>query len=164
MTGPLAGESGNVEPIVIRRLQYAALVLALLTAGIHLYWGIPRFTNYASVGVMPDPRPLLFVLSGHAVVVGVTLVGLGVVDARRTYLPGIGLMLAHIVGYVGWHTVYSHGLEESHSHATEVLHVNNVAVVVLDHLLNSPIALVSKLAEVAVIGLLAALYVAAWRR
>lgn len=163
MTGVPADTSGDVEVITVHRLKYAALTLALLTAGVHLFWGIPRFVNYLSVGVMPDPRPLLFVLSGHAVVVGVTLVGLGLIDARRTYLPGIVLMLAHVVGYVGWHTVYSHGLSNSHSHATEAFQVGNVVAVVIDHLINSPIALVSKLAEVAVIGLLATLYVAAWR-
>lgn len=164
MYGSTSDERADDGPAGYHRLQCAALVLGLLTAGIHLAWGIPRFTNYVSVGAMPDPRPLLFVLSGHAILAGVTLASLGVVDPRRTYLPGIGLMLAHVAGYVGWHTVYRHGLAETGSHATDVVHVDSPVVVVLDHLLNSPIALASKSAEVAVIGLLAALYAVERRR
>ena len=133
-------------------------VRGLVVAGLHLWWGLPRFLNSASVGVMPDPRPLLFVLSGHAILVGVTLVGLGVVDVRRTYLPGVGLRLAHLVGYVAWHTVYDHGLESGGRHAAEVAHAEHLGVVVVDHLATSPLALAAALAEVAVIALLLGLY------
>ena len=156
-----AGEGGNST--ALGSLEAVAASLVLVTAGIHLWWGIPRFTNYASVGVMPDPRPLLFVLSGHAILIGVSLVALGVIEPRWTYLPGIGLMLVHIVGYVGWHTVYRHGIEASTHHETAVNHVDDLPLVIADHLLNAPIALASKLAEVAVIVALAALYLHAER-
>lgn len=139
-----------------RRLQYAAGALALVVAGVHLYWGIPRFVAYASVGVMPDPRPPAFVLSGHAILLAITLIAAGVLDARRTYLPGMALMVVHLAGYAAWHTVLSHGLlgasvEEGHGHLTPV----GAVVEVLSHVLNSPLALVSKLAELAVLVLLA---------
>jgi hypothetical protein len=138
------------------RFERALIPLALLTAGIHLYWGIPRFTNYAAVGVMPDPRPVLFVLSGHAILGALTLVLLGVVDKRWTYLPGMVLMLAHLVGYAAWHTVFSHGVArsaETTRHVHDVTHTDAV-VSVVEHLVNSPLALASKLAEVLVFGLL----------
>lgn len=143
------------------RFEQALLPLALVVAGIHLYWGIPRFTNYVAVGVMPDPRPVLFVLSGHAILGAITLVVLGVVDKRWTYLPGMALMAAHLVGYAAWHTVFSHGVAhstETTSHVHAVPHDQAVISVVLEHLVNSPMALVSKLAELALLGLLLWLY------
>lgn len=164
MTTPTDGADPGRRDAGAPGLRAAALVLGLVVAGLHLWWGLPRFLNYASVGVMPDPRPVLFVLSSHAILVGVTLVGLGVVDARRTYLPGAGLMLAHLVGYVAWHTVYDHGLEPGGHHAAEVVHVERLPVVVADHLLHSPLALAAALAEVAVLALLAALVLRARRR
>lgn len=143
-----------------RRLRFAAGLLALVVAGVHLYWGIPRFVAYASVGVMPDPRPAAFVLSGHAILLAVTLVAAGVLDARRTYVPGMALMVVHLASYAAWHTVLEHGVlgasvEEGHGHLT----VSGAFVEVLSHVVNSPLALVSKLAELTVIALLVALYV-----
>lgn len=132
------------------RLEAAAGVLALVVAGTHLYWGIPRFAAYTSVGAMPDPRPLAFVLSGHAVALAVTLVALGVVDSRRTYVPGILLMAAHVAAYVAWHTVLAHG---GAGHGHDHVHLGVVAA----HLAGSPLALASKVAEVGVLVLLAAL-------
>lgn len=143
------------------QFEQTVIALALLTAGIHLYWGIPRFTNYVAVGVMPDPRPVLFVLSGHAILGGLTLVLLGVVDKRWTYLPGMALMLAHIIGYAAWHTVLSHGVAysaETTSHVHDVPHTDAMVTIVFEHLVNSPLALVSKLAELAVLSLLLWLY------
>ena len=144
------------------RLRTAAALLALVVAGIHLYWGIPRFVAYATVGVMPDPRPLAFVLSGHAILLAVTLVAAGVLDPRRTYVPGMALMVVHVAGYAAWHTVLAHGVPGAtetvgveHGH----LHVGNAAVIVLQHVASSPLATASKLAEVAVLVLLAVLYV-----
>lgn len=141
----------------------AAGALALVTAGIHLYWGIPRFTAYAAVGVMPDPRPLAFVLSGHAIAVALTLVLLGTIQARRLYLPAIVLMMVHILSYVAWHTVLAHGVgatdpgaADDHGHLTLV----SIGPLVLEHLLNEPIALISKTAEVGVILLVVGLYLA----
>lgn len=136
-------------------LRVAAGLIAVLVAGIHLYWGIPRFTLYASIGTMPDPRPLAFVLSGHAILIGITLVAAGVVDADRLYLPGIGLMAIHLIGYVAWHTVLSHGVAAgrrppSHSHSGPVALLGDVGT----HLLHSPLAFTAAVTEIAVIVLL----------
>lgn len=140
-------------------LRLASGALAIAVAVTHLYWGIPRFVAYASVGVMADPRPLAFVLSGHAIVGAVTLVAVRAIDARRTYLPGIVLMLVHLGAYVAWHTILSHGgagSPDSHSHGSTLadgLHV------VVEHLLNSPLALAAKSAEFGLLVLLGALLV-----
>lgn len=141
-------------------LKYTTVVLLLVVAGIHLYWGIPRFTAYASVGTMPDPRPLAFVLSGHAIVLAITLVVLGVIESRRTYLPGIALMLVHLVGYAAWHTVLSHGGEAvaSGGHSHDHIHVGDIVLDLIQHLVNSPLALGSKLTELTVVLLLSSLY------
>jgi hypothetical protein len=133
-------------------VQFAGL-LCVMVAGIHLYWGIPRFLLYTSIGTMPDPRPLAFVLSGHAILIAVTLTAAGVLEARRLYLPGIGLMILHIVGYAAWHTVLSHGVSgTAHTHATSTL--LGQLQIVIEHLLHSPLPLISKVAELAVLVLL----------
>lgn len=145
-----------------RALESAAGILALVVAGVHLYWGIPRFVAYASVGTMADPRPLAFVLSGHAIVVALTLIPLGIVDSRRAYAPGMALMVVHLVSYAAWHTVLDHGVPGAtaavdHGHSN--LHLGDALFVVLGHVVNSPLVLVSKLAEFGVLILLASLYV-----
>lgn len=132
-------------------------LLAVIVAGAHLYWGIPRFLLYTSIGTMPDPRPLAFVLSGHVILITVTLVAAGVVEANRVYLPGIALMTIHIVGYAAWHTVLSHGVSGTgHTHATN--DILGQLHIVLEHVLNSPLALISKTAELGVLVLLGMLY------
>lgn len=136
--------------------------LALAVAAVHLYWGIPRFVAYASVGTMPDPRPLAFVLSGHAIVLAITLVLLGRVDSRRTYLPGVAITIVHLVGYAAWHTVLAHGVSgasTSGGHGHGHLHAGDALLLVVDHVVNSPLALVSKSSELILLVLLSFLYV-----
>lgn len=136
--------------------------MGLVVAATHLYWGIPRFVAYAAVGTMPDPRPLAFVLSGHVILIGISLVALGRLGRTRTYLPGMALMLVHLVGYAAWHTVLAHGVpgaDRSTNHVHGYVHLADALLVVLEHVLNSPLALVSKLAELTVLVLLAILYI-----
>ncbi len=149
------------------RIELLAGVIALAIAAIHLYWGIPRFTAQATVGSYTDPRPLAFVLSGHAIALAITLVLLGVITPSRLYLLGIALMLLHLVGYGAWHTVLSHGVVDptatGHSHVQEptssilseiLWNLSNV----LEHVVNSPLAFVSKTLELTELGLLGYLY------
>lgn len=144
----------------VERLRITAGALATVVAGLHLYWGIPRFTLYATIGTMPDPRPLAFVLSGHAILIAITLVATGVLQADRLYLPGIGLMLIHLIGYVAWHTVLTHGVAAGqrpagHTHGGPIALVGDV----LTHLSNSPLALAAALSEIGVVVLLGMLVV-----
>lgn len=143
------------------RIELVCALLALVVAGIHLYWGLPRFAVYATVGTMADPRPLAFVLTGHAIAGGVSLAALGVLDPRRLYRPGIALMVVHLGAYAAWHTVLSHGVggETHHEQLTPFAAIH----VVLEHVVNSPLALASKTTEAAVLVLLGWLLLAEWR-
>jgi hypothetical protein len=67
------------------------------------------------------------------------------------------LLLVHLVGYAAWHTVLSHGVSGA-SHGHGHVHLGDAVVIVLGHLVNSPLALVSKLAELVAVVLLAVLY------
>ncbi len=150
------------------RVELLAGGIALGVAAIHLYWGIPRFTAQATVGSYTDPRPLAFVLSGHAIVLAITLVLLGVIEPSRLYLFGLTLMIIHLVGYGAWHTVLSHGgvvdpTATSHSHVHEsTSHMLSEIVwnltIVLEHVVNSPLAFLSKSLELTELCLLGYLY------
>jgi len=134
------------------QLELVCGLLALVVAGVHLWWGLPRFALYATVGTMADPRPLAFVLSGHVIAIGITLAAVDVVERRHLYLPGIGLMLVHLGGYVAWHTVLAHGLGVGTPH--EHLTLLTALPIVLEDLLRSPLALAAKAAEATVVVLL----------
>ena len=136
--------------------RLVAAGLAFLIAIVHLYWGMPRLTAYLMAGTMPDPRPPLFVLSGVAILVGVSIVAAGG-DRRPIYVAGIALMLTYLLGYVAWHTVLDHGGfwpwgPGGHAHG------GNPVVVIAQHLLADPLALVSKAAELCLLVLLVVLY------
>ena len=137
-------------------LRYLAGVLALVVAGIHLYWGFPRLITQLQIGAVPDPRPLVFVVSGVAIIFGVAQI-LDGRDPKPIYLAGIGLMAGDIVGYVAWHTVLGHGGFWPWG-PDPITHDASAAVVVVDHLLADPLALGSKIAESVLAGLLAVLY------
>jgi hypothetical protein len=144
-----------------RALRYLAAVLAVVVAGLHLFhpdYGILALFVYLGVPALPDPRPPLFVLSAVAILLGMALVADGVVDPRAAYLAGMGLMVAYIAGYFAWH-MFGHGAwwpwgaglgGHSHTFAEIVLGDH--------HLRDDPIALASKLAELALLAVLAVLY------
>lgn len=156
------------DPARRDRLHVLAGGIALGIAGIHLYWGIPRFTAQATVGLYTDLRPLAFVLSGHAIVLAITLVLLGRLKTDRLYLPGLVLMVIHLVAYAAWHTVLSHGgvvapsgANHSHPHESTRTVLSTIAWnlhLVLEHVENSPMALVSKVLELSDLLLLGYLY------
>lgn len=143
----------------IGRLRLLAAGLALVVVGIHLLHpshGGHALVVYASVGYLGDPRPLLFTLGGFALVFGV-LLGYNGFAGRRLYLGGIVVALAFFFGYAAWHTLLGHGgfwpHIEAHGHTDE-----NPVLVVLAHLAQERLALVSKLAELALVACLVVLY------
>lgn len=154
------------RPPVATIRREASANLAPMTGGVaffvavlhiaHPTLGLPRLVQYLQLGALYDPRPLLFTLSGFALVAGLTLAYAGA-DRKPLYLLGIGLMLVYILGYTSWHAFLGHGAFwpgiESTGHANETV-VESVAL----HLLNDAYAMVSKLAEVTLIALLVALY------
>jgi len=136
--------------------RYLAGALALLVAGIHLYWGFPRLVVYVQAGMMPDPRPLLFVASAIAILLGIARV-LDGSDPDRIYLAGIGLMLGYIAGYALWHTGLAHGAFWPWG-PEPISHDESALLVVADHLLADRLAQVSKLAEALLAAVLFMLY------
>jgi len=137
-------------------LRYAAGALAIAVAAIHILWGFPRLVLQLQIGAVPDPRPAVFVLSGALIFLGIAQV-LDGRDPQPIYLAGIGLMLAYILGYVAWHTVLGHGGFWPWG-PEPITHDMPAHLVVVDHLLEDRLALVSKLLELALAGLLAVLY------
>lgn len=142
-----------------RRLQVATAVLALLVAGLHLLHpshGGHALVVYAAAGYLGDPRPLLFSLGGFALVFGVVL-GVNGFAGRPLYLGGIVVALAFFLGYAAWHTVLGHGAFwpyiEPHGHVE-----GHPVVVVGEHLLVERLALLSRLAELALVACLLVLY------
>jgi len=136
--------------------RYAAGALAVAVAAIHVFWGFPRLVTQLQIGAVPDPRPATFVLSGALIFLGIAQI----LDGRNPkpiYLAGIGLMIAYIVGYVAWHTVGGHGAFWPWG-PEPITHDMPAYIVVVDHLLADPLALVSKLLELTLAGLLAVLY------
>lgn len=139
-------------------LRYLAGALAVAIAAIHIGsdWGFRKLVFYAQVGQFPDPRPFLFVGSGMAIFLGIARV-LDGHDPAPVYLAGIALMLAYLIGYPLWHTGLAHGAFWPWG-PEPITHDESAWRVVLDHLSATPIAAVSKLLELALLGLLTALY------
>lgn len=94
--------------LTVGRLRYVGAALAYLVAVIHLFHpthGFLRFVRLLTIDVtlfLPDPRPVAFVLSGLAIVVGINLL-LFDVPRRPIYALGALLLATYIIGYLGWH-------------------------------------------------------------
>ena len=138
-------------------VRYAAGALAVAVAAIHIYWGFPRLIVQLQAGMVPDPRPAVFVLSGAAIFFGIAQI-LDNQDPKPIYLAGIGLMAAYIGGYVLWHAFGGHGGFFWPWGPEPIVHEEPAAVVVVDHLLSTPLDLASKTLETLLLGLLVVLY------
>lgn len=105
--GDTRDETGE-RRITVQHVRYAAAGLAFVAAAIHLFHprrGLPRLAEIATVGLdnlAYDPRPLAFVLSGLAIIVGVNLVFYGV-PRKWLYAAGMAMMVVYIGGYFAWH-------------------------------------------------------------
>jgi hypothetical protein len=93
-----------------RHLRYAAAALAYLVAALHLFHptlGFGRLVVILSADpglLVADPRPLAFVLSGLALVVGVpAAAGEDGLPRKPVYAAGLGLVATYLVGYFAWH-------------------------------------------------------------
>ncbi|WP_135535014.1 hypothetical protein [Halostella pelagica] len=131
-------------------LESAGVLLAATTAGIHLMLGVERLTYYLMASrPLADPRQALFVLSGAAIFLGVTLWYRGL---RRdvVYAAGILLMLGYLVGwlFLGGHEgqyaweaghhggsplvgLYEHVTEEITLFATKVIELTLLGILIL---------------------------------
>lgn len=139
------------------RLRLLAGGLALFTAVVHLVHpsqGGAALIVYAQVGYLGDPRPLAFTLGAFALISGV-LLGYHGFAGRRLYLGGVVVTLSFLLGFVAWHTLLDHGAFWPYLEPNA--HGGNPLVVAAQHLLDDPLVLVSKLAELALLGCLAQL-------
>lgn len=98
-------------------LRALALQLLLVTALLHLLYAVPRLelytpaamAVYAERGIVPPPRPALFLLTGAAIVGGALAAWRGFLPLRTAYVLGIALSLTLVASWVVWHTVLEHG-------------------------------------------------------
>lgn len=144
-----------------RHYQYLGGVLAFVVAAVHLTHpdrGLPRLLLLVRtdnlVLLSSDPRPLLFVLSGLAIVGVLALVPFGL-PPKPIYVLGMALVATYLVGYFGWHLTGHGGFLPGrfpHYHGLSPIEA------VLTHLQDNPIARVSKFAEALLLVILAILY------
>ncbi len=140
-------------------LRYLAAGLLLAVAATHLYWGFPRLVTQIQIGIVHDPRPPVFVLSGTAIVLGIARV-LDGANPRPLYLVGIALMLGYIAGYAAWHTVLGHGAFWPWGLGGDGLHYDMGFVeLMITHLSVETTAAISKVFEIAAAIVLTILYV-----
>lgn len=135
--------------------------LVFVTAAYHLWWGFPRTLIYlqglgtlSRQGLIPDPRPFLFVAFALVLLVGPYLVTREYVSIRRAYQAGIALMILSFFAWIAWHET-GHGAfltgtpapdSGGHSHG-------NVLVTIYDHYVTTPIEGVVKSVELLAAGL-----------
>ena len=140
------------------KLRYVAGGLAIVVAMIHLLHprlGAPRLLVHIQQGILFDPRPLVFTISGFLMIVGILLVYQGVF-VRQVYVAGVLLMLSFLFGYAAWHTVLDHGAFWPHIHGHG--HDTGVVETIRIHLVDDTVALVSKLLEAILLAALVVLY------
>ena len=144
-----------------RQLRLVGAALAYIVAGIHLFHprrGFPRLVTLAATDnldlLVGDPRPLLFVLSGFAIIIGVLLV-LWDFPEKPIYVLGSLLLLTYIVGYFAWHLSGHGGFLPGRE---PIYHGLSPIEAVIAHLQDYPIARWSKLAEFLLLVVLVLLY------
>ena len=173
----------------VHRLELAAVTLAAMTATIHLSLGASGFVEYVATGDRPGVLAPLFVLTGVVIVAGIVAGMVGTIGRRRLYTAGLLLMIVHLVAYVDWHAlaVFERFVDlgeraHAHEHAStdrdlaaavdsleagsyrvetlvDVATSLSIVVATIAHAVAAPIDLVTKTAEVLLVG---ALFVLRW--
>lgn len=159
-----------MDRFLARGLRLLAVQLVALTAVIHLSWGLPRafvyldpaaLQLYLSTSAVPDPRPVLFVLSGGAIAVGVLATWRGYLPLARAYRLGILMMGIYVVGWAVWHTT-GHGqlffgevVSSTAGGGSD--HHGGVVHTIVDHIVALPLEAASKSAELGATALFLAL-------
>lgn len=143
-----------------QQLRYVAGGLALVVAGLHLFhpqYGLGRFGRLLTTDpalLITHPRPLAFVLSAVAIVIGIYLALFGVLE-RPIYALGILLMTTYVVGYFAWHLSGHGGFlpgRPPHYHGLEPHEA------VLSHLRSDGRAVAAIVSETLLAAVLAVLY------
>ena len=145
---------------VDRRLSVAGVVLTVVVAGVHLLHpdhGIPGLAVALATRpsiLVADPRPLAFVLSGTALLVGLSL-SRNAPDRRPYYLAGAAVALTYVVGFFAWHFTGHGGFLPGRE---PLLHGLSPLENVIAHLTGDPWAAIAKGTELAMIAVLGVLY------
>lgn len=98
-------------------LRLVAGQLVVAVAALHLAYALPRLplysptalASYRRAGIVPPPRPALFLALGALLLGGLLATRRGLLDRRTAYLGGIALMAASLLSWVVWHTALDHG-------------------------------------------------------
>lgn len=129
-------------------------------AVLHLFhpkYGFVRLALLASSNaelLLSDPRPVAFVLSGLAIIIGVKMVLWGVA-VRSVYALGIALMATYVIGYFAWHFTGHGGFLPGREPLYHGLQPHEAVIAHLSGSLWAAAALVS---EILLLGVLAVLY------
>jgi hypothetical protein len=150
-----------VRRLLSEKLGAAGAALAFLVAAVHLFHpqrGFLRLLVLLTTGnaslLASDPRPLAFVLSALAILVGVPLAA-GSVARRAVYLLGMALVATYFVGYFAWHLSGHGGFLPGRA---PLYHGLGPVEAVVSHLRTYPMAALSKAAEAALFAVLVVLY------
>lgn len=142
-------------------LGHIGAALAYLVAAIHIFHpkrGFLRLVTLVTTGntslLVVDPRPLAFVLSGLAILLGIKLVIMNIAR-KRVYALGMVLVATYFVGYFVWHLSGHGGFLPVRE---PVYHGLHPVEAVVSHLVNYPLAALSKLTEAALFTTLVILY------
>lgn len=159
--GSTASRSANDSDGPTKALSYAGAGLAVLVALLHLLHPSHGLLElFAALNgdwrlLQFDPRPAAFVLSGVALLVGVSL-SRNAPDRRPYYLAGMLLSALYVVGYFAWHFTGHGGFLPGRE---PLLHGLSPMENVVSHLTTDLWAAASKVAEIALFTVLAVLYV-----
>jgi hypothetical protein len=143
-----------------RALSYLGAVLTGVVAGIHLLHpghGIARLLTLLVADpslLVFDPRPLVFVVSGVGLFVGLAL-SRNAMNRDPYYAAGILLAAVYVVGYFVWHFTGHGGFLPGRE---PLLHGLSPFENVIVHLTEDPWAMIAKGTELAMIAVLGALY------
>ncbi|SNZ17634.1 hypothetical protein SAMN06269185_3065 [Natronoarchaeum philippinense] len=140
-------------------LEFVAVQLTAVFAGLHFYWAFPRLVQTVQFGqpLYRDPRPLLFIGLTVVVLAGLALVQQGVVPRTAAYVAGMALMAVSVVAWMIWHLGGHVALLPWAPEGVGQTHVGNPVAVLFEHAIGDPIEGVSKAVEVALFGVLGVL-------
>lgn len=151
-----ASWSANDSGGPTRALSYAGAGLAVLVALLHLlHPGQGMIELFAALNgdwrlLRYDPRPVAFVASGTALLVGVAL-SRNAPNRRPYYLAGMVLAAVYVVGYFAWHFTGHGGFLPGRK---PLLHGLSPMQNVVSHITTDLWAAASKVAEIAMFAVL----------
>lgn len=150
---------GVVSENPLTELRRGAALLAVAIAGIHLFhptFGVLRLIQYAQLGTLYHPLPLVFTVIGFLIVFGIVLVYQGLL-VRTVYLAGIVTMVGLVVGYGLWHAGLDHGAFWPHIDAHGHPDTSPVSLL-LAHIRSDALGVLSKVLELTLLAVLSVLY------